>query len=107
MTWEELFSLALEVDTAEATVTVRGEVDVFTFPRLRDVLDGLAGAGQPVSLDLSEVPFVDQRSIAALVELAGSYQKMSTTLVVRRPAPQFLRLAKIVDPDATLAIEPG
>lgn len=58
-------------------------------------------------LGLFEAPFVDQGSIVALVELARSLQELSAALPIRQPASQFLRLVKVVDPGATLAIEAG
>ena len=64
--------MSVEVDVSErdahAVVTVRGEVDLATSPRLRDTLVDLTDADDPnVVVDLDDVGFIDSTGIGVLV----------------------------------------
>jgi anti-sigma B factor antagonist len=54
--------------TAHPVVTVRGEIDVATSPRLRTELSALLGRGATeITLDFSGVTFVDSSGLGVLV----------------------------------------
>ena len=58
--------------TDEATVIhVRGEIDIATAGRLRDVIEPHMGPHQKIVLDLSEVEFMDSSSLKMLVQARG------------------------------------
>jgi anti-sigma B factor antagonist len=63
--------LGLEVDDSRAPFTVlsvKGEVDVYTAPRLREKLVELATAGKhQIIVDLEEVDFLDSTGLGVLV----------------------------------------
>ena len=52
-------------------VTVAGEIDIATAPRLRERLSGLAARGRPLVADLDQVRFIDSAGLAALVGAAN------------------------------------
>jgi len=54
--------------TSDPVVTVRGEIDVATSPRLRTELSALLGRGATrITLDFSGVTFVDSSGLGVLV----------------------------------------
>ena len=52
-------------------VTVAGEVDVATVPRLREQLFALAAGGRPLIADLDRVSFIDAAGLGVLAGAAG------------------------------------
>lgn len=67
----ETMEFGLAVDRSRApytTLTVTGEVDVYTSPRLREKLAELLSEGhRRIVLDLSEVDFMDSTGLGVLV----------------------------------------
>lgn len=62
------FSVTTRTTAAGAVVTVEGELDVATAPRLRAAADALALArGQQLVVDLGGVTFCDSSGISALI----------------------------------------
>jgi anti-anti-sigma factor len=62
------FSVTTRTTTAGAVITVQGELDVATAPRLRAAADALAPAsGQVLVVDLAGVTFCDSSGISALI----------------------------------------
>ncbi|MCR6490783.1 STAS domain-containing protein [Amycolatopsis sp. OK19-0408] len=62
------FSTSTEVADTGPILTVRGELDVATAPRLRTEVGGLElGAGQLLVVDLAGVTFCDSSGISALI----------------------------------------
>ena len=53
-----------------AIVTVAGEIDIATAPRLRERLFELAAGGRPLVADLDRVSFIDSAGLSALVGAA-------------------------------------
>ncbi|MGQ0465236.1 MAG: STAS domain-containing protein [Sporichthyaceae bacterium] len=51
-------------------VTVSGEVDLATAPRLRTALEEAAGAGGRITVDLRAVRYLDSAGMAALFEFS-------------------------------------
>ena len=52
-------------------VTVAGEVDIATVPRLREQLFALAAGGHPLIADLDQVSFIDAAGLGVLAGAAG------------------------------------
>jgi len=52
-------------------VTVAGEVDLATVPRLREQLFALAAGGRPLIADLDRVSFIDAAGLGVLAGAAG------------------------------------
>lgn len=71
MSSQEDLDLKVEDTEAGQVIFVRGELDLASAPNLSKVLgEAATGGDQPVTLDLSEVTFIDSSALRALV-LAG------------------------------------
>jgi anti-sigma B factor antagonist len=55
-----------------AIAAVRGDIDISTVSELRETLVMLAGSGEAVIVDLSEVTFIDSTGLGALI---GAYRQ--------------------------------
>ena len=73
--------------TDEATVIhVRGEIDMATAERLRDVIEPHMGPKQTIILDLSEVDFMDSSALHVLVQARGELTENGGSLILRNPS---------------------
>ena len=72
-------------------VEVRGEIDVASAERLRQVLNG-ASQGRPAGLvvDLLHVTFIDSTGISALVAGYRAAHSVGVHFAIRRPSPIVL-----------------
>ncbi|MEV8099492.1 STAS domain-containing protein [Kitasatospora sp. NPDC085879] len=94
-------------DTAPATVTARGDIDLATAPRLRRVLARALKAHRDVVLDLSEVTFVDRAGLGALVEARNLAGRRGGRLVLWGAGPRVVRLIRLTGLGGYLAVERG
>ena len=71
----------------DATVIhVRGEIDMTTCERLRDVIEPHLGPRQAIVLDLSQVEFMDSSSLHVLEEARGKLTADGGSLILRNPS---------------------
>ena len=83
----------LEIDDTHplvATLKVRGELDVYTAPRLRDALAELIHKGSPhIAVDMTEISFVESVGVAVLVRALKLQRNQSHdfSLVGLQPVP--------------------
>ncbi|HUF83569.1 MAG TPA: STAS domain-containing protein [Acidimicrobiia bacterium] len=71
----------------DATVIhVRGEIDMSTCERLRDVIEPHLGPQQAIVLDLSQVEFMDSSSLHVLEEARGKLTSDGGSLILRNPS---------------------
>lgn len=62
------FGIRTEKDGSTCTVTLEGEVDVYTAPQLKDALVTLIGEGcTDLIIDLQNVGFIDSSGLGVLV----------------------------------------
>ena len=82
--------------TDEATVIhVRGEIDIATAGRLRDVIEPHMGPKQTIILDLSEVDFMDSSALHVLVQARGQLTENGGSLILRNPSTAAHRLLTV------------
>ena len=82
--------------TDEATlIRVRGEIDVATVGRLRDVIEPHMGPQQTIVLDLSEVTFMDSSVLHVLIQARGRLTEDGGSLVLRNPSRVAHRLLTV------------
>jgi len=82
--------------TDEATVIhVRGEIDIATAGRLRDVIEPHMGPKQTIILDLSEVDFMDSSALHVLVQARGRLTENGGSLILRNPSTAAHRLLTV------------
>ncbi len=82
--------------TDEATVIhVRGEIDMATAERLRDVIEPHMGPEQTIILDLSEVEFMDSSCLNVLVQARGRLTENGGSLILRNPSSAAHRVLTV------------
>jgi anti-anti-sigma factor len=83
-----------------ATVTVTGDLDCATAPRLRATLERLAATGQTVLVDLSGTEFMDCAGVGVLMGTHARLHDLGGELVVgspNRPVLRVLELTGVLD----------
>lgn len=90
------FSLTSAYLGADAhVVTVEGELDVATVPRLRDELSRIEDeGGREIVIDLLAVPFIDSTALGLVVETS---KRMSARGGVARIVCDDRRIARIIE----------
>ena len=96
----------LEIDTVldghEATVTVRGELDLATKDQLLGVLHSLLDSGvTAVVVDIAGVPFMDSSGLSALLEV----HRGGAALTLRHPMENVRRLLEVIMIGGLVTIE--
>jgi anti-anti-sigma factor len=71
-------------DDGTVVVSVIGELDLFTCPRLREVLDGLAARKRAVVLELPAVKFMDSTGLNLLVQATREARRDGWSFAVGR-----------------------
>ena len=91
------FAIRVDVEDASVVVRVSGELDVASSPLLAAVLAG-AEAGGPgaVVIDLSDVTFLDTRSVGVIAAAHEQLGFCSVGLTIRAPSPVARRLLELV-----------
>jgi anti-anti-sigma factor len=86
--------------TGEATVHVRGELDIATadqaYAYLRDVVDSQNGS---VLMNLSELSFCDAAGLGVLAKVAGHARRSGRALKLTAVRPALLRIMAITGMD--------
>jgi anti-sigma B factor antagonist len=91
---------------AGAEVSVVGDVDLETSPRLLDALaEAIGSASGDLTVDLAGVDFIDAAGIGVLVSAANQVRTGGARLVVRSPSPAVRRVLDAVELDGALPIE--
>ena len=77
-------------------LSVAGEIDVYTAPRLRERLLDLAhGGNSSVVVDLTEVSFVDSTGLGVLVSGLKRFREGGGDLLLVVTQPQILKVLEI------------
>jgi len=91
------FGIRVDVEGSSVVVRVSGELDMASSPLLAAVLAGFAASGPgAVVVDLSDVTFVDTRSVGVI---AAAHERLgfgSVGLTIRAPSPVARRLLELV-----------
>lgn len=79
------------------TLALSGELDVVSSPQLEQCLDELlAESHARVTLDLSELAFVDSAGVSVLIKARQQAESNGRTLVLGRPTEQVHRVFALV-----------
>jgi anti-sigma B factor antagonist len=90
------FDVSAEVSVGVATVSVRGEVDVYTAPQLRERLYGVVAEGSSrVVLDLSAMTFIDSTGLGVVVGALKRLRESGGDLVLRSPSRSTRKVLEI------------
>jgi anti-sigma B factor antagonist len=102
---DEAVEPSFSVSTSDDGLSVRGEVDVATAPRLAEALREAASASSgDVTVDVSGVTFMDSTGLSALVEARRGLG--DRRLVLSGASPMLLRLLEITGLADVFVIEP-
>ena len=90
------FDVSVTVDDTAATVSITGELDGYTAPRLRSVLSTLADDGvRHVTLDIGGAQFVDSTGLSVLVGGMRRLRDHGGGMVVQSPNAATRKLFEI------------
>jgi anti-sigma B factor antagonist len=88
-------------------VAVRGEVDVYSAPALKERLTELLhGGASTVIVDLGEVAFLDSTGLGALVEARAATNEAGGSLPLVCSQQRILKLFTITGLDGVFTIHP-
>jgi anti-sigma B factor antagonist len=102
----------LDVETARhgdvAVLTVRGEIDVYTAPRLRQAIVDLVDAGSArIVVDMERVDFLDSTGLGVLVEGLKRARNRDGELSIVTSQDKILRIFDITGLNKTFSIHPS
>lgn len=93
-------------DAGRAVVTVDGEIDMATAPRLRDLLNELVDDGSDqIVLDCRGLAFLDSSGIGVLVAVRNRIGD-SGTLTLEAPQPHVRKVLELTGVDEHVVILP-
>ena len=107
---QDLAATQLRVATAQFAdahvVSVNGDLDLHTAPRLETELDGLREDGaQKVIVDLVDVPFIDSTALGVLVRAAKHSRANRGQLILVSNDPRTLRVLEITGLSRVFTVE--
>lgn len=94
-------------DSPFAVITLPGESDAFTAPRVRSDLATALGSEAPLVVDLSHATFIDSTIVGVLLEGLAEYEKRERPLLLLLPddsAPEVHRLFELTGLAALLPL---
>jgi anti-sigma B factor antagonist len=99
--------VTVEAQGASTIAHVRGEIDAYTAPALREVLHELADTGHSdVVVHLREVPFVDSSALGVLIGSLKRQRAAGGTLRLAALEERVLRVFRLTGLDTVFEIHP-
>jgi anti-sigma B factor antagonist len=103
---EPFIALRVARDGATAVVSIDGEIEFATAPKLRATLLELVHDGPTcIVLDLAGVSFLDSAGISLLIQAKKRLATGSAELVLRRPRSNVRRVLQVTGVDDLFVIE--
>ena len=101
-------SLSITTDAGDGAVVihVKGDLDVYTAPRLKEALTEGSAAGGDLILDLSEVDFIDSTALGVLVGALQDTQSSGGVFRLVVDDPFLLKIFHITGFDGVFSIFP-
>ena len=100
-------TLSSDHQATAATITVTGEVDLKNSGELRKALLAALAAGLPVTVELSQVAYIDSSGIAALVEAYQTARRQGLAFTLADVSPAVLRVLKLARLDQVFDLVRG
>jgi anti-anti-sigma factor len=93
------FDFALEVDPDLTTLTLIGELDMYSAEEVRGNIDSLVPYAGRMEIDCSLVTFIDSIGIASLIHMLGVAERRGVPATVRvgTPVARFLDAVGLLD----------
>lgn len=99
------FELVVTVLEDEAVISVVGELDLFTAPRLREqILELLKGGTTSLVIDLSRLDFVDSSGLGVLVATLKRMRERDGSLMIRSPSANTSKVLQVSGLDKLLLV---
>ncbi len=99
----------LELESAPAgevlVVTVKGEVDMESSPRLLAELQRGLKRAASVAVDLADVGYIDSSGLAVLVQALRAAKLGQRRFVLRRPSRKVMAVLELADLQDLFAVE--
>jgi anti-sigma B factor antagonist len=92
---DDALAVQVRLQPAHSIITVAGEIDIATAPRLCEPLAALARSGRPVIVDLDQVTFIDAaglRVLAAAARQAAAHRGSLHVISARHQVRQVFAL---------------
>ena len=104
---QPLLSLAVDHRDEECIVTLDGELDVSTAPKLHEVLAAVVSqeAPDPIILDLAALRFVDSTGLSLLVSTNKRMKDLDRILILENAQPIVRRLLEVTGLMAVFRLE--
>lgn len=99
-------SIATEVCEGVSIISVKGELDIYTAPALKDTLETILAARDPFVLDLSMVSFIDSTGLGMLVGCLQDARTRSGDFPLVLDDPYLLKIFHITGFDGVFSIYP-
>jgi anti-sigma B factor antagonist len=96
------------VDARTHVVTVRGEIDLYTAPDLRERINDAIDAGKVhVVVDLTGTTFIDSTTLGVLIGAIKRLRVRDGNLVIACADPAILRVFEITGLNQVVGIKPS
>jgi anti-anti-sigma factor len=83
-------------DGSKGRVTLTGELDIATVPRVQQAVDAMLAEGvSQITIDLAGVGFVDSSGLRLFIVLDQRAAAEGWTLALTRPTPQALTVFRV------------
>jgi anti-sigma B factor antagonist len=90
------FQMSVSENGGAAVVTVTGELDLGTAPRLREELIGLVSRGiRAVTVDMSRLDFIDSTGLAVLISGLKRLRELGGDLILQSLHPRTVKVFEI------------
>jgi len=99
-------SVSTDIKDEAVVVHVEGDLDVYTAPRLKEVLAEAGASGKHLVLDLTEVHFIDSTALGVLVGALQHSQSSDGELRLVMDDPYLLKIFRITGFDGVFSIFP-
>jgi anti-sigma B factor antagonist len=89
-------------------IAVRGEIDLFTAPELKQALtDAIEGGQRRVAIDLTEVSFLDSTALGVLIGAVKRLRSRGGALAIVNTEPSIAKTFEITGLDQIFTIVPS
>jgi anti-anti-sigma factor len=103
MAVERPLEIEQQLDGTSARITLRGELDIATVPRLEGVVASILDqAPSELTIDLRELSFLDSSGLRQFIVLADRSEAEGWRLALVRPAPPALSVFQITRAEENL-----
>lgn len=97
-------SFRVEEAAGGSTVFLSGEIDLDRSPAARKVLLGAVSRGQPVSVDLADVIYMDSSGIASLIEAYQKARAVKTEFALVRVSAAVMKVLTLARLDKIFTV---